>query len=123
MISCLGQRRDNAAQGFEDGSDIGIRGPFAAVMQADDASIARAGENALGDLIGRELPVEADDGPHDAGEPQFGLHLAESEPAHAIGGAHQGGSATGDGGDGVLSAGEIVFDHARRFQGKVQMGV
>src|SRR6185312_1219562 len=116
MISCLCQRRDDAAQGFERGGHVGIFGERAAVMQTDDAAIADTGENAAGNCLRGELPVEADDSPHDASEPEFGLHPAESEPADAVWGAHQRGREARAAAVAILGRGEFVSITAPGFR-------
>src|SRR3569833_1673464 len=123
LISCLDQRRNDAAQGFERGGHVGIFSEFAAVMQADDAAIADSRENALRYGRGGELPVEPADGPHDAPEPEFRLHLADAGPALAIGRAHHRRAEASGVFDDGLGIGEVAFDQLRRFQGEVDVGM
>src|SRR6185312_10895522 len=49
--------------------------------------------------------------------------LAESEPAYAIGSAHQRGGEAGGVFNNGLGVGEIAFDQLRRFQGEIDVGL
>ena len=66
MISLFEQRRHNAPDRFDGRVYIGIFQSTAAVVQADDAAVGDAGQDAVGDGRRGQLPVAADHRPHDA---------------------------------------------------------
>lgn len=82
----------------------------AAVVQADDSAGGGAVDDAAGDLVGEVFPVEAEDGPHDAGEVVVVLGGGEAEPAAAVGGAEVFGAEVEDVFAGLLGGGDFAFD-------------
>src|SRR5947207_11334883 len=90
-IPLVEKHRDQAANGLHGGADIGLHAKFASVVQAEDGAVYGFRRQALHHLIRPQTPIIADCSPHHAGESEWGLGAAKSEPACAIRGAEPAG--------------------------------
>src|SRR5271154_2819638 len=116
MKTLLHQFWQNFADRFERDLSVGARFGAASVVQAEDGAVPGPPQQPCHHAVRGPFPIQRDGGPQHSGKAEPALHIAETEPANAVGSAKMPRPNAGGLLDGILSRGKLAHHEIARFE-------